>query len=961
MTHSKSSGQYSIELVNGSEARLDKVKVMICQLDFDQMTFQRGPRLYHVSNDSQNKVYLRHFLNIALRHQVDLLVFPELSVPSEFINELVNISAQNEMIIIGGSHYKKTANGYLSICPIITPHKVFYTEKITPAAVETSSFENDDDGVVPGSKVMLFRNTKIGDFAVTICLDYINDELRNALDKDNLDFLIVPAFNQQSNEFFFSMHSDVQRSKNGLYILYSNAFSENHHGEGRSALFAFVDPAFKSEFEQKKCTDTNPPNKIYEFASDKTYCIFKLDIGMKKPFRSKNGYTESNVVVVEEDNAKMNNRYEFLKDIGVNENRYKYIDQYYVKPKEYNEMLNLLETQNVLLITGDPGIGKTYTAVHFLWEYFKKGYTPIWFYGMGKDDRDKQKESLSNYEPHEHTIVYLEDPFGRTVFENREELKTIFGNLVQKFISYKAKLIITSRVEVFNQFEKENLNSDSLEDFKKELNVRKPSYDIDALQKIANQYIKDYTDWYGVKSLKAIVMKGIAKKKLISPLMIYNLVINLSRRPSQSTLIKVVSNARKKDLVTHFATEIKSLSYPAKIILYVLLLYGKRSLASYRDIFEKVQKSLLGKIRFEGSSFTFELKTQDNYRIQRVGEINPKYRFSHPGYEEALIALSENDSACSTIVETCLSTILKEDSNQIVDLFNRFIVRYPNFLMCFMSSISLEDFKNISEADKMEVTRKMILSDYKVFQEKAKSIYPIRNVLESLYTDDDNDMGFFELKIRTLNRRRDEIDNELISWERVFTSSIIRRLHPTAFISCYELAVDVDNQLISKIACNFCKTDLIKKFILLPTAELREKLNNILRTTGFKNIYQSLRLVLPDGKRIKGKYLDIIQQYVLKGEDPKGTVYLDDEAMRAVQRGAKLYPIGVTDVVGQFMNGDVVRLTNNGIEVLSLIEMSSDDVRRYQRLHSSEIYEQEGRIFSTILSRPNYRAEKFKD
>lgn len=86
-----------------------------------------------------------------------------------------------------------------------------------------------------------------------------------------------------------------------------------------------------------------------------------------------------------------------------------------------------------------------------------------------KEDRDEQKEHLLNFEPQERDIVYLEDPFGRTVFENREELKTLFGNWVEKFRACKAKLIITSRAEVFKKFEQEVLTGDKLEAYQKNL------------------------------------------------------------------------------------------------------------------------------------------------------------------------------------------------------------------------------------------------------------------------------------------------------------------------------------------------------------------------------------------------------------------------------------------------------------------------------------------------------------
>ena len=319
MMDCKTGTSYRIEVENFADARLSNVKVMICQLDFDKMHHTKGVRLHFVDNDSGNRAYLRRFLNIATSQNVDLLVFPELTIPTEFVEELLEVSKQYDMYIVGGTHYKKTDKGYLSVCPIVTPHGVYNTEKITPSPFEVSSFNGGVDGAIPGNVVKVIHGSKIGDFAVTICLDYTNDLLRNALDKDSLDFLIVTAFNPQSNDFFYSMHSDVQRSPEGLYVVYSNVESESVKVKGKSALFAFMDKCYKTEFVDRGCTDLNPPNKIYEFADGKSYCIFEVDLEHKKPYNSKNGYTVTNVKVIEEDNAQMDDRYQFTKAINASD------------------------------------------------------------------------------------------------------------------------------------------------------------------------------------------------------------------------------------------------------------------------------------------------------------------------------------------------------------------------------------------------------------------------------------------------------------------------------------------------------------------------------------------------------------------------------------------------------------------------------------------------------------------
>ena len=959
MMDCKSGTLYQIEVENFVDARLNKAKVMICQLDFDQMHHRKGIRLHFVENESGNRTYLRRFLNIASSHNVDLLVFPELTIPTEFIEELVEISKQYEMYIVGGTHYKKTDKGYVSICPIVTPHGVYNTEKITPSPYEVSCFNCGVDGAIPGRVVKVLHGSKIGDFAVTICLDYTNDMLRNALDKDSLDFLIVTAFNPQSNDFFYSMHSDVQKAPDGLYIIYSNVKSEAVKVKGKSALFAFMDNCYKEEFKDRGCTDLNPPNKVYEFAEGKSYCIFEVDLDHKKPYNGKNGYTETNVKVIEEDNDQMDVRYQFTKAINATDDKYLFIDKYYVKPREYDEMCTLLDKENILVITGDPGIGKTYTAIRIMQEYYEKGFKPTWFYGMAKEDRDEQKEHLLSFEPQERDIVYLEDPFGRTVFENREELKTLFANWVEKFKACKAKLIISSRAEVFKQFEQEVLSGDKLEVYQKELNVRKPSYLPKDLKRIAILYIEAYTSWGNRKDLVKTIMHAVENGQLISPLMIYNLVKNYSKPVDVQLLTVAIKEAKNKDMVTQFADEIKMLSVPAKILLYLVLLYGKKNISLIREAFAEVQTALFTKTKFEGSLFAFELKGQEYHRIQRLRERIPVYRFSHPTYEEALIGLAEKDAVCALITETSIGVILREDNSMAVDIFRRFVMRYPKFLESIMTDALRIDFESFTESVKLDLTKRMLLSRYENFEKIARDIYPIKKIVKTLYEGENESL--FVLRLRTLNRRRDELGNMEIEWRKIFTKKRISGLHPSAFLMCYALANAIDEQLMMKIEVNLQKTDVIRKFILLPTERERHKFDEILSNTAYKGLYDDLKSKIPEdilSERVnKYKYVSVLRKYILKRDQPKGEIFLDLGAMKAVARGAKIYPIGVESVNGEFVNGDIVYLINKetGKRVLSMVEMSSEDLKKYKGYHSPEIYKIADKIFSTVISRAYFR------
>ena len=554
--------------------------------------------------------------------------------------------------------------------------------------------------------------------------------------------------------------------------------------------------------------------------------------------------------------------------------------------------------------------------------------------------------------------------FGITVFENREELKTLFGNWVEKFRACKAKLIITSRAEVFKKFEQEVLTGDKLEAYQKELNVRKPSYKPEDLKKIARLYIEAYTSWSGHEELVKTVMQGIDKGQLISPLMIYNLVKNFSKPVEIQQLTEAIKVAKSDDLVTQFAEEIKILTIPAKILLYLVLLYGKKNISLIREMFVKVQTALFEKTKFEGSLFAFELKGQEDHRIQRLGERIPVYRFSHPTYEEALIGLAEKDSVCALIVETSLTAILKEDDSIATEIFRRYVTRYPKFLESIMTDVLKIDFDSFTEPAKLDLTRRMLLSKYENFEKTAREIYPIEKVVKALSEGEDGQL--FILRLRTLNRRRDELDGIEIAWDRVFTKKIISGLHPSAFLMCYDLASAIDDHLMEKIEVNLQKADVIRKFILLPTEGERQKLNDILSNTVYKDLYEDLKNKIPEDILSEGvnkyRYIGVIRKYILRREPPKGEVRLDYGAMKAVEKGAKIYPIGVVAVVGEFENGDIVCLTNRETRkrILSMVEMSSNDIKKYKGYHSQEIYEIADKVFSTVISRAHFREKMYR-
>lgn len=169
--------------------------------------------------------------------------------------------------------------------------------------------------------------------------------------------------------------------------------------------------------------------------------------------------------------------FEFLELIGKSpDSLYRRIDRIFVPPNEYPEISNSLEKHQLIFLVGDPEIGKTYSAVRILWEYYLKGYCPIWYPGAEPQGRIEQRKKMSECNVPDNSIIYFEDPFGRHKFENRDELRREIGSFISKVQNSSAKAVLTSREEVFREFEREKLSHSDLRVFTVEMRLMKPSY-----------------------------------------------------------------------------------------------------------------------------------------------------------------------------------------------------------------------------------------------------------------------------------------------------------------------------------------------------------------------------------------------------------------------------------------------------------------------------------------------------
>ncbi len=118
----------------------------------------------------------------------------------------------------------------------------------------------------------------------------------------------------------------------------------------------------------------------------------------------------------------------------------------YVVTENHEAALNLLERLGVVIITGEPGVGKTTLADHLCLHYVTEGFE---YLKVGDD----LKEAESAFNSKSRQIIYFDDFLGRNYLE---ALKGHEGNQITQFIRRIAsnknkRFVLTSRSTILNQ------------------------------------------------------------------------------------------------------------------------------------------------------------------------------------------------------------------------------------------------------------------------------------------------------------------------------------------------------------------------------------------------------------------------------------------------------------------------------------------------------------------------------
>lgn len=289
-----------IEEIDIGEIRKQNAKIAICQISLSSEVVSLPGK--KCSSDKLSAIWSRIERTLAevMEENPDVIQFPECSVPFPLIKKLQAFSKKNDVIIIGGTHYFKEKDGWVSRCPVIFPDETFFTEKICPSPLERSPIRGSN--VISGQIRYFFRNTRVGNFFVYICADFLETSTLSEIETYDPTLVFVSAFHSTSEKQYFPKLNDACGvGLNGCYCAYSNMKSSTGNtvvSDGNSSLFGLSDKTYYSAYQEGGFSDMKPLTKVWQAKSNNDYVVAEIDLETRKPETPKRINTSPNIKIL---------------------------------------------------------------------------------------------------------------------------------------------------------------------------------------------------------------------------------------------------------------------------------------------------------------------------------------------------------------------------------------------------------------------------------------------------------------------------------------------------------------------------------------------------------------------------------------------------------------------------------------------------------------------------------------
>ena len=121
----------------------------------------------------------------------------------------------------------------------------------------------------------------------------------------------------------------------------------------------------------------------------------------------------------------------------------------YVPTQNYNDAIGKINENRFIIITGDPGVGKTTISYLLICDLLAKGYELIYI-----TDKISEAENVISSDPEVKQVIYFDDFLGANLAEiiNPRNTESSIVGLIERIIHLKNKfLILTTRTTILNQ------------------------------------------------------------------------------------------------------------------------------------------------------------------------------------------------------------------------------------------------------------------------------------------------------------------------------------------------------------------------------------------------------------------------------------------------------------------------------------------------------------------------------
>ena len=174
----------------------------------------------NVIRDRENKIKFILEQIKSLRPDIDVVVFPEYTVPLNCLPMLKEFSDENDVIIVAGTDQVRDPSEEekyrKNVCPVIIPNKeICYVEKENPSDMEKNIVEKGDSEKST-LKLHWTYNQKNMSLQIFICLDYL--ENIDEIDKDRPGGIIVPMCSTKTTSFEGYVDYNIRRG-GGKFII----------------------------------------------------------------------------------------------------------------------------------------------------------------------------------------------------------------------------------------------------------------------------------------------------------------------------------------------------------------------------------------------------------------------------------------------------------------------------------------------------------------------------------------------------------------------------------------------------------------------------------------------------------------------------------------------------------------------------------------------------------------------